>query len=59
MTKLGARGWRRIELVRGKTVVATDAMLPKMAAFADCEDKYAGSRAKVNACSDAKARALP
>ena len=58
MTKLGARSWRRIELLRGKTVVATETMVPKMAAFADCEEKYAGSRVKVHACT-AKARALP
>jgi hypothetical protein len=56
MTKLGARGWRRVELVRGKTVVATEAMLPKMAAFSDCQDKYGTDRSKLNACSD-KARA--
>jgi hypothetical protein len=33
-------------------------MVPKMAAFWDCQDKYAGDRAKLNACS-AKARARP
>ena len=59
MTKLGARGWRRVELVRGKTVVATEAMVPKMAAFADCEDKYAGDRAKRQCLLRAKARARP
>jgi hypothetical protein len=58
MAKLGARGWRRVELLRGKTVVATETMVPKMAAFSDCQDKYAADRSKLNACS-AKARALP
>ena len=47
MTKLGARSWRRVELLRGKTVVATETMVPKMAAFSDCQDKYAADRSKL------------
>jgi hypothetical protein len=59
MANLGGRDWRRVELVRGKTVVATETMSPKMAAFWDCQEKYADSdRSKLEACS-AKARALP
>jgi len=56
MAQLGARGWRRVELLRGKTVVATETMVPKMTAFWDCHDKYPTDRSKLNACS-AKAEA--
>ncbi len=51
MAKLGALGWRRVELLRGKTVVATETMVPKMAAFWDCHDKYPADRSKAHACS--------
>jgi hypothetical protein len=51
MAKLGAHGWRRIDLLRGKTVVATETMAPKMVAFWNCQDKYAGSLARAHACS--------
>ncbi len=57
MAKLGARSWRRVELLRGKTVLATERMAPKMAAFSDCQDRYTADRSKLNACY-AKARAL-
>ena len=56
MTTLGAHNWRRVDLFRGTRVVATQTMLPKMAAFEDCEDKYEGDLAKLRACS-AKAEA--
>jgi hypothetical protein len=58
MAELGARGWRRVELVRGKTVVATETMSPKMAAFWDCVERYPAGSSKLRVCS-AKARALP
>jgi hypothetical protein len=57
MAKLGARSWRRVELLRDKTVVATETMSPKMAAFSDCQEKYAADRSKLSACS-VEARAV-
>jgi hypothetical protein len=58
MAELGASGWRRVELVRGTSVVATETMSPKMAAFWDCVERYPAGSSKRRVCS-AKARALP
>lgn len=59
MAETGAHAWRRLEILSGKTVVATQEMPPREAAFQDCEERYAASDfSKLRACS-AKARALP
>lgn len=59
MARIGPRDWRKLEVLRDKTVVSTQAMSPRTAAFQDCEEKYSGSSfAKLRSCS-VKARDLP
>ena len=59
MSQIGARDWRKLELLRDKTVVSTQVMPARAAAFQDCGEKYSGSNsAKLRSCS-ARARALP
>ena len=51
MTVLGSRNWRRIELLRDSTVVATKTMAARMAAYSDCAEEYADSnRSRYDAC---------
>jgi hypothetical protein len=58
MAVVGLRSWRRLELLRGTSVVATQVMSAREAAFQDCTELLDNDFTKLKEC-DAKARSLP
>ena len=58
MAVVGRRSWRRLELLRGKRVLATQVMPAREAAYQDCTELLGNDLSKLKACA-AEARGLP